>query len=609
MAREPRDEMTLPGFGKHCSDESLAALLDGELSDRQKRRVCRHLEACWLCRARQNELQNTILELARAFETQHLLTSERLSTAWKRLRSRMSAELPPPRPFRWRRLSLLAAGATALLLLPFVGSRHHSGNPVPRPPMDRTIATDPSSAPSAPMHQRVVVDLQKIGPVRETLRGTLDVWSAGANPRRSFRWQDQRGKTRWGLWQTDSRRAEQHSVPELRPARYHADRLGELCAHWSDLREGEHHWTTWLAHRDREPLELLAEWLRLLREDGFRLRARAVNGSMVLLKADKLSAGRHLEAWLELDQGGRHARLLGLRWETPAATWQMVLHMATEERIAPNRIPADVFVPVHFRASRPTPPARRATALAPLPWEEDTEIDALYALHLHGACLGEPIFLEEDRGGWRVSGTVRDDQRKRALEDTLASIRGLHVEIRSLAEAAVAARPSAPAAPVLLPDSDPPARPELIAAGESPVEEQLRAHFGSAPAIAEFCRAQVTDADRALEEAWAIRRLEERFQNRASLLSPRARLLLDRMKKDHEDALNASLDRLSAGLSGVFGIQTGPGDVNLDRFHRIERLTRVVHALFAGDKAAQADADALNELFTLLKTNIGRLAQ
>lgn len=54
----------------HISDEDLVRFADGELSSQRASEVDAHLEACWTCRARMNEMQSAITGLVRAHHAQ-----------------------------------------------------------------------------------------------------------------------------------------------------------------------------------------------------------------------------------------------------------------------------------------------------------------------------------------------------------------------------------------------------------------------------------------------------------------------------------------------------------------------------------------------------------
>src|SRR5579864_107055 len=53
------------GSGKnpHLSDEQILLALDGELSSREAAKVNMHLEACWSCRARSQQIESAIADI------------------------------------------------------------------------------------------------------------------------------------------------------------------------------------------------------------------------------------------------------------------------------------------------------------------------------------------------------------------------------------------------------------------------------------------------------------------------------------------------------------------------------------------------------------------
>jgi anti-sigma factor RsiW len=53
--------------GVHPADEQLLGEIDGEISRRARRGIEQHLEQCWRCRARRQELQNAIGGFVRAY--------------------------------------------------------------------------------------------------------------------------------------------------------------------------------------------------------------------------------------------------------------------------------------------------------------------------------------------------------------------------------------------------------------------------------------------------------------------------------------------------------------------------------------------------------------
>src|SRR5271166_483258 len=52
----------------HLSDEQLLLDVEGELSPRTDKLVRSHLDACWKCRARRQDMENAIADFARLYQ-------------------------------------------------------------------------------------------------------------------------------------------------------------------------------------------------------------------------------------------------------------------------------------------------------------------------------------------------------------------------------------------------------------------------------------------------------------------------------------------------------------------------------------------------------------
>jgi len=104
--------------GVHLSDQEMLLAADGELSTRRAARVDAHLAACWACRARMAEIEETIAAFARAYR--HTLDSRlpSISGPRSRLQARLAELTAKQEVNSWRRLlSLtLARGGAAILV-------------------------------------------------------------------------------------------------------------------------------------------------------------------------------------------------------------------------------------------------------------------------------------------------------------------------------------------------------------------------------------------------------------------------------------------------------------------------------------------------------------
>jgi hypothetical protein len=124
---------------------------------------------------------------------------------------------------------------------------------------------------------------------------------------------------------------------------------------------------------------------------------------------------------------------------------------------------------------------------------------------------------------------------------------------------------------------------------------------GTADPVASLSNGAVTLSRNITVEAWALRRLADRYRgHRKESLPPYARLLLQNMVQDHLSSLRLGVEKarhlLEPALSSLFsdepasrGRLGGPMDLGrvwsetcLDLFGRAEEVRGIVDALFAG---------------------------
>jgi len=204
-----------------------------------------------------------------------------------------------------------------------------------------------------------------------------------------------------------------------------------------------------------------------------------------------------------------------------------------------------------------------------LPTEADltaAEVEARYALHNITACIGRPIAVRLGVGGIEVEGVVDSHERKTKVLLALRGIPYVAAAIRSVAEEAAVP-------PAANPDEAPLHSAGRIQYGdqaEQPklaIEGLLKQYFteGKCPdrqgsdqstciqeEIANLSREALAHSERALAQAWAVRRLVEwdPFLKREKLRIS-TRRLLQLMVQDHMQALRNELQKSQAQLRPI----------------------------------------------------------
>ncbi|MGB6875333.1 MAG: hypothetical protein WBD87_04805 [Candidatus Acidiferrales bacterium] len=95
----------------HASDEDLLLAADGELSERRSTEIRAHLAACWTCRAKMAEIEETIGKVARLTRESLVAELPPIDGARARLRLQLSdmVQNPHPNPF-WQTRAALKYG-------------------------------------------------------------------------------------------------------------------------------------------------------------------------------------------------------------------------------------------------------------------------------------------------------------------------------------------------------------------------------------------------------------------------------------------------------------------------------------------------------------------
>jgi hypothetical protein len=135
----------------HISDRELLMAMDGELAKHDMKRVGSHLESCWTCRSRKQDLKRAIADFVHLHRSRWELQLPPSAGPRALLKARL-AELAEARPSPWRpvtntgRRRWVTAAACGLLLAALAADRYIVG---PRAPEVVLAAPNPALTPGA----------------------------------------------------------------------------------------------------------------------------------------------------------------------------------------------------------------------------------------------------------------------------------------------------------------------------------------------------------------------------------------------------------------------------------------------------------------------------
>jgi DNA-directed RNA polymerase specialized sigma24 family protein len=216
------------------------------------------------------------------------------------------------------------------------------------------------------------------------------------------------------------------------------------------------------------------------------------------------------------------------------------------------------------------------------------EVEVLNLLSRVGADLGEQITAARVGRVLRVEAIVETEQRKAEILRALAPVLGnpsVKIDVKTAAEAARSGQPTAPSVV------------EQVEAEEAriPADAELRRHLGGEAADAEIARfaSRVSSRSRrALQHAWALKRLAERFSpQELRALDAAAKQKWLRMAREHASAVRREGAALHQELQPVFSpAPEQPPSVGAigDEADLVARSTRLLELCTAVDPAVRA---------------------
>jgi len=607
----------------HPSDEDLLAFLDGESGGRTSRRVHRHLAQCWSCRARREEFERSISGFLKSRD--HLLASlsrtdaegdDQITRQFQcRLRNAaLEEDLRSPMPSetgaagrRWHlRLSLpFAASLLAIVGIFYAVAQFHHVPTVSAQEILRRASEEGtrhiSQVAKPVIHRKVRVARRATGFGAEAL--TWETWNDQENRRFVQRVTDGNKDQ-----SSSSLLAELQSV--FRQNGY--DTKDPLSS------EDHERWRNSLTSRSEEVVET----------------SLPAGDAALVVKTE--AAGRHpvqsiIQAELVVRRGDWHPVEQRLRVQGHEEILDYEITERAFEVVTLTALPPALFTEVAptLSASGVSPqPVFRSAVLSSEGELLATEIQAHYALHQLKACLGKPIHANRNAAGRiEVGGLVETAEEREELRAALRTVPGAILKVQTVAEGMQGA---ASLVPTEAPRSE--THGVTVRSGPMPLQLQLQQYFRksgreveTADPVASLSNGAVTLSRNIMVEAWALRRLADRYRgNRKESLPPYARLLLQNMVQDHMSSLRLGVEKarhlLEPALSSLFsdeppsrGRLGGPLDAGrvwsetcLDLFGRADEVREIVDALFAGAESEVQPEIMARRLLELLSRWTGQ---
>jgi hypothetical protein len=238
------------------------------------------------------------------------------------------------------------------------------------------------------------------------------------------------------------------------------------------------------------------------------------------------------------------------------------------------------------------------------------EIRARLLLHHLGACLGEGIEYMRGRDGRvTVRGQVATEARKQELVQALQSLPHIRADLHSAEE-------TVPGDALAAPAPGPTPAPAVETSSWIAPLQALRLDSGR---TTELVNSAVPLSSSALDEAWALRRLSERFPVEAvSVLDREDRAAVETMLRDHRERLEGKIARLRQTLAPILaacqGCNVGPvpgtgwNAAAGAQFRAVQEVDRILSSLVTPAAPPAADPDPLLRSLSMAMARADQIA-
>jgi hypothetical protein len=547
-------EILKPGFGadQHPDENQLLLALEGELSLAEIAEIERHIATCWDCRARAHEMQRGVLAFVEYREKMYLPEFEGAPNNFNQFRRLLNhAAVESPRVGRFARLRSFFDFGHISFSTRWVTATAAITIAI----LVWTQVINPSTLSASELLTKAVQAENPAGAAHRKVRQKIRVKTARTEVVREFEW-DTGSPIANARWGTD-------------PENWTAPMTAEGFSEWHDsltapadkVTKSGNNWT----------LDTVAS--------GGGIR----EASMVIRKGDFHPIEQHIrfsdESTLDLQE----------------VSFQIAAQTPSSASPASPR----------GQSVRPTvalPPQDTVSAVPSAVNLEEAELELRYTMFAQHLDEDEDLEISRAADAIFVSGIASSPERLRQLQTSLTGLPAVRL---SISEPGLSA--GSPAPPAGQKTTGPAPAPLLKAI--------LDSAFTSVEARRDFVDTCLSDADSALSNAWALKKLAERYSDQdRQALKPESRVKLDEMMRVHIEqiaAADAKLDRLQGLLPA-----SRPGRVDTPQdfrggiaalFDLLQRQDSLVAALVVGTQSGE-DLASASEGFRSVHEGASRLA-
>jgi hypothetical protein len=520
----------------HLSDELLLLAVDGELSPRDANQVRLHLEACWMCRARLEQINESIIGVV---EYSNFLIREKFppseSGRAKFLESLHRLVETGSRPTLWNRFTQMLnffsgaaprqAWITAVALVCMVALLVGTFRPVTVVSADEIVRKSAesqrlmvNSVPQPVIYQKFRIEESKLSIAGASAQGAESA-VVGETAVRSI-YSDPIGH-RLVEGRDDTGKTDEEAVGSLK------DSFAEAQLDW----------------RNPLSLESYEAWASLHRERAVQVERDNVGLISIRSTVPRGPVSELLFTFRSLDFHPVSEDIFLRNSKRIRVT------EAFFEVFSMNVIEPGVFALNGAAGAAPErKPAAEAVPVVRIPSEmelQEAEMRVRMALHSVRADLGDQIEIQRgESNSIRVEGVLSSDARKEEVESELEGIGDVQTSLTVPGESAD--RNEIAEGATVAPDAI------LLVEDQPLLQSTLKAKFPDLDARKEYVDSTLEAARVAMAHAWAVRHLQERYSPGVSpSLEPSARQMLELLIRDHVTAIRGEVEIESELLKQV----------------------------------------------------------